>query len=493
MRDYLTKKELTKLRWDSIERLQQKRFAATVRYLLPHTKAYATLFARYAIDPKIILSVEDWQKFGLPLFKKKYYLRNPSDFVVAPPAEQAFKVYRKYFGMLDKMEQLHLIMSALLHPKQTRKLVTSFYQPKTPYFSGGTESGHPTPAFLTAHQKKLMERIVEQIILIINDTQNISGATGMNLFPYGPHLAWHATHLALELGADLNVGTAAGGAIPTERLATLAYHFKPKIFAGMHSYLTHRFFPLLARKKPMLPVRALIMNGGQKMSDGDRKQLTKAAQGAGIVEPIILDLYGASELKEDLLPECSPNSGFHHIAPLSTIIRTIKPFSETDDLVIPSWDFTPPEKGGYAAIWTIDGAGTLFEGYVLGDHYGKITHDRCPACKLLVERIHDINRIKDIKAQLALTGVVEEKIKGTRINLTDLRDKLLNETFVKEVQLVVEKGGKGLTIRFASALPSATARLQNILVDLEITPVLEQVPYEKLLGEKMKFEPIVVK
>ena len=495
MRDYLTKKELMKLSWRTIERMQRRRFKATVQYLLPHVPAYASIFAEHSTNLRKIRSVEDWHKQALPLFKKKYYIKSPQSFIVSPDAAQAFSAYKNYLGKIHKMEKLVLIMTALFKPKYARELTKTFYQPKMPFFSGGTESGSPTPVFITAHQKKLLEKIIEQITQVLQEMHDIKTdtTTGMNLFPYGPHLAWHATHLALDIVADLNLSTAAGGAIPTERLAVMAKTFKPKIIAGMHDYLKHRFFPALAKLEPKLPVRTLIMNGATKMTPADRENLAKAAHTTGIVQPTILDLYGASELKEDLLPECTPNSGFHHIAPLSTIIRTIKA-KRTDDNFITAWEFTKPEEGGHAAIWTIDGAGTLFEGYVLGDHYECTSRDTCQHCGLRVERIYNVNRIKDLQAQKKLTGIVEQKIKGAKINLTALRDELLKQNFVKEAQLIVDKNFRGLAIRFASTLPPKKAIIaaKKALAGLEITPVLECVPLEELLQKGRKFEAVII-
>lgn len=497
MRDYLTKKELMKLRWKRVERLQNLRFKAVVRGLLPHTKAYSDLFSNQGINYKKIRCVEDWHKFGLPLFKKKYYLNNPSQFVVAPDVKQAFAAYKKFVSTLHKAESLSLMLRAVFMPKKTKDILKDFYTPKMPFFSSGTESGVPTPVFITTHQKKLMEKLIAQSVELIQSNNDFSkeSATGMNLFPYGPHLAWHATNLALDIACDLNLNTAAGGAISTEALTKMAEKFKPKVFAGMHNYLKDRFFPMVALQKIELPIRSLVINGAVKMASADREQLAKVCQKAGIVQPIILDLYGASELKEDLLPECVPNSGFHHISPLSTIIRTVKAETTANEDLITKWEFTPPEEGGYAAIWSIDGAGTLFEGYLIGDQYEKISRDKCEHCGLKVERIYNVNRIKEITAQETLTGIVEEKVKGAKINLTAIRDGLLLLDFVKEVQLVVEKGGKQLLVRFASPLPPAKAiiAMRKSLNTLEITPKIELVAMEKLVSPNKKFEPFVVK
>ena len=497
MREFLVEKELMRLNWKSIKRLQNARFRAVAHCLLPHTKAYSDLFFKHSVNPLKIRCVDDWQKFGLPLFKKKFYLRNPSLFVVSPDAKIAFSVYKKFLSKLDKTEALCLLMTALFQPKTARLLVKSFFSPKMPFFSGGTESGAPTPVFVTSRQKFLLGKIVGQIVSVINRVNDFNGdsVAGMNLFPYGPHLAWHASQIALDLAADFNLNTAAGGAIPTESLARLANKFSVKIFTGMHSYMKDRFFPAVVAQKSVLPVRALIINGACRMSAGDREQLVRVCQKAGIIQPLVLDMYGASELKEDLMPECCPGSGFHHIAPLSAIVRTVKAETTADEEFISKWEFTLPEDGGFAAIWNIDGAGSLFEGYLIGDHYRKVSQDVCQHCGLRVERIYDVSRIRDIKAQQELTGVVEQKIKGARIELTALRDKLLALDFVEEVQLVVGKGGKNLIIRFASKIQSnkAIVMMKKSIEILEVTPKIEFVPIDKLVLPNKKFEPFVVK
>lgn len=497
MRDYLTKKELIQLRWKSIERLQHQRFRATVRHLLPHTKAYAEIFSNHHINPWKINSVDDWHKLGLPLIKKKYYLNNPLDFVVKPDARTAFTAYRKYITALDKIEGLHILLSTFFRRSATKKLIAEFYKPKMVVFSSGAESGTPTPVFITNKQKKLLHAVLEQTTQLIQETNDFfpENSTGMNLFPYGPHLAWHATNLALDLATDLNLGTAAGKAMPTQTLAKLAKTFKPHIITGMHDYLKHTFFPTLAEQKGKLPVRAIIINGATKMSAGDREQLSRHAITTGIVEPIILDLYGASELKEDLLPECSPGTGFHHLAPLSNIIRTVQAKTSPDEEFITSWEFTEPQDGGYGVMWNINGAGTILHGYLLGDHYEKITRDRCTHCRSRVERIINVTRIKDIRAQESLTGIVEEKIKGTRINLSALRDKILSIPDIREAQFVIEKNSRGLTIRYHSREPSTklATKILAITRDLEITPKIEYATFDKLFLENKKFEWIVSK
>jgi phenylacetate-coenzyme A ligase PaaK-like adenylate-forming protein len=318
---------------------------------------------------------------------------------------------------------------------------------------------------------------------------------GMNLFPYAPHLGWHAVHLALEQAADLNLCTAAGGAIPTERLVEMAETFKANIFAGMSTYLRNRWLDVAIQKKIKLTDKALFVNGADKMHEGERQKIIELAKKLGVKNAIVLDFFGASEFKEDLMPECAPGTGFHHIAPLSNIIRTVKADSTAKSGWIEDWNFVHPAEGGYGVIWNTDGAGTLLEGYLVGDVYDHITSVPCKNCGLNVERIFDISRIKDTEAQLKLTGMVEAKVKGTRINLVAIRDALLKINEVAEAQILARKDK--LIIRIApktsrqrTEKPVETALTRLML---EVTPKIEYVALEKLtLPNGFKFKGIII-
>jgi len=353
-------------------------------------------------------------------------------------------------------------------------------------FSGGTESGKPTPVLLTAKQKfdTLMNvlKITGEIMLKQLGEER---TTGMNLFPYAPHLGWHAVHHALDLNADLNLCTAGGNAMSTERLLQIADKAKPNIICGMSDYLRNRFLPLAIERKIKLPKKVLFINGAQKMVDSERKKIRELAKKVGVRKAIVVDLYAASELKEALLPECTPGSGYHHIAPLSAILKTVEVHRATKEY-IDDWDFS---ESGHAVSWNIDGAGTLLAGYFIGDNYEKIIKERCKDCKLNVTRITDINRIREVQAQLELTGMVEEKVKGTRVNLVAIRNKALSLKEIKEAQVVLKKGT--VELRYVSSRP-LKKKLEKLFATEEIKLKFTPTTLEKLQGKKIKFEGIKI-
>lgn len=486
MREYLTLEQLKKFTFEKIERLQNLRFRATCRFMLPYTKFYSNMFKEYGVDPFSLNSVEDWHAKGLPLIKKATYTKNPEDFIVKPDLS---KIFTDYFSYLDNQDEygsaLHLLFS-----KHKKELLKDYYSPKMLIFSGGTESGNPTPVLLTGKQKfDTLMGILKIIGSVVLEHVSVDKKTGMNVFPYAPHLGWHAVHHALDINADLNLCTAAGGAMPTERLIALAAKAQPNIICGMSDYLRNRFLPMAIEKKITLPEQVLFINGAQKMVDAEREKIAELARKVGVRQALVLDLYGASELKEAIMPECSPGSGYHHVAPLSAVIKTVEVNHATEE-VIDDWNFAP---NGYAASWNIDGAGTVLGGYFIGDKYDSVIHEKCPHCELNVTRIYGINRIREVEAQYRLTGVVEEKVKGTRVNLVAIRDRALSLPEVKEAQVYLNRKKSLIELRFISDSPAkAKKKLTELFAGAEIRPKLVSSTLQKLQGDKIKFEGIKV-
>lgn len=496
MREYLTLQQLKRMSWETIERLQQQRFRAIAHHMLPAVKAYRDLFKDYNIDPQNINSVDDWKKLGLPLLKKAYYKQHPEDFIVKLHPDQAFEHYKRFLESQESAAGVALFLKALTHRKALEKEIKNYYLPKMPAFSAGTESGKPTPVFITARQKQTMQKILEIATeLVLKNFKPDGMLVGMNLFPYAPHLGWHAVHLALDIAADLNLCTAAGGAIPTERLVDMAEAFQANIFAGMSDYIRNRWLQVAVEKKIKLPERAMFINGAQKMYDGERQKIAELARKVGVKDAVVLDFFGASEFKEDLLPECAPGTGFHHIAPLSTVIRTVRATGEIKGGWIQDWDFVAQEQGGYSVIWNTDGAGTLLEGYLVGDIVEKITREPCERCGLGVERIFNVSRIRDVQAQLALTGMVEAKVKGARIDLAAIRGALLELPEVAEAQVVARKAQLLLRIAPSTTRQRAEPRVRAAIskLGLEVTPKLEWTTIAKLTAvDEFKFRGILV-
>lgn len=486
LREYLTLEQLKTLSFEKIERLQNMRFAATSRYLLPQVPFYQKMFKQHGIDNFNLRTAEDWHKLGLPLIKKSAYMKNPQEFLVKPELKGIFLRHLTYLESAgENREAVELFFSS-----NKKQKIKDYYHPHSLIFSGGTESGNPAPVLMTRAQQDTLTQILKIIgEILIKKYIPTEILVGMNLFPYAPHLGWHAVHRALDINCDINLNTAAGGAIPTERLIKIAEQAQPNIICAMSDYLRNRFLPLAIERKIKLPQKVIFINGAQKMTEQERERITQLARKCGVREAIVLDLYAASELKEDILPELYPKSGFYHIAPLSSIIKTIQANKTSKDY-IDEWEFT---ENGYAAVWNIDGAGTLFEGYAIGDIYGKIARTKCPATNLNVTRIYDVNRIRDAEAALKITGMVEGKVKGTKINLVALREKALTVPEIDEAQVVLKTKQNKIDVRFVSTKPSiANKKLAQIFKEEEIKIKIIPTTLKKIQTDSIKLNTVKI-
>ena len=88
----------------------------------------------------------------------------------------------------------------------------------------------------------------------------------MNLFPYAPHLGWHAVNVGLKQISKFYNATSAGGAIPSEKLVELAKSFKSNAFAGMPSYLRNRFFRAMKEDDEYeAPEKVVVLLAGEEI------------------------------------------------------------------------------------------------------------------------------------------------------------------------------------------------------------------------------------
>ena len=158
MREYLTLKELKNLDFEAIERLQNKRFQATARYMLPQAEFYSNLFKEYKIDEFSIRRVQDWHRLGLPLIKKSFYMRSPEQFIVKP--KQPVKEYLRFLKEISHACYVLVLIKSIFNKRSVKEKIEEFYTIKMPAFSGGTESGTPTPVFITTKQK--MEKLARR-------------------------------------------------------------------------------------------------------------------------------------------------------------------------------------------------------------------------------------------------------------------------------------------------------------------------------------------
>lgn len=84
--------------------------------------------------------------------------------------------------------------------ERLKERLTYLYAPLQFWLSSGRASGLPSPVFLTRHDNGLLFKNCVKVGQMAVDAWSHEGweMVSMNLFPYAPHLGWHAVNLGLR-------------------------------------------------------------------------------------------------------------------------------------------------------------------------------------------------------------------------------------------------------------------------------------------------------
>ncbi|MFW9953151.1 MAG: hypothetical protein ACFFD3_01265 [Candidatus Thorarchaeota archaeon] len=449
-----TFEELKRTNHQEIKGMQDQKFRAFIRYQVwPNHPYYRRLFKENNIDPFNITCIEDWAKYKIPLVKKKDYKDNMTQFVLNPsqvdgnernPAEivSTLMKYSKESGNHELYKfirnngvRVKTKMGGAQAMNRLREKLTYQYAPLQFWLSSGRASGLPSPVFLTRYDNELLYRNCVKAGQLAVDPWAQEGweMISMNLFPYAPHLGWHAVNTGLGQMSKFYVATSAGGAIPSDKLVELAGAFKANGFAGMPSYLRNRFFKEMARSNYTAPERVVVLLAGEKIYDAVADDIVSILMEKGAKEVRIIGGYASSESKISFAAQCDRRGPYHNVSPLMLSFELI---ALNDD---GTYDFITDDSSGYMTLFHLDGTGTIFEGFLLGDVASHQERGKCPVCGIDGPFFWDIGRTNDAETQLEVMGLSEKKIKGSTVNLTALRADLLALSEIEEVQIEVAK------------------------------------------------------
>lgn len=449
-----TFEELKKTNHREIKELQDRKFKAFIRYQVwPNHPYYRQMFKRLNVDPFNITCVEDWGKYQLPLVKKLDYKDNLKSFVLnpsevdgasRPPAEiiRNLMSYTKNAGFDEDYKYIRgrgihvkLHSGAKKAMEELKERITYLYSPLQFWLSSGRASGLPSPVFLTRYDYDLLNRNCVKVGQMAVDPWVKSGweLVSMNLFPYAPHLGWWAVNLGLRQISKFYVATSAGGAIPSDKLVELAKVFKANGFAGMPSYLRNRFFKAMAETDFQAPEKVVLLLAGEKIYPPVVDDMVQILTDKGAKEVRVIGGYASSESKISFAVQCDYKGPYHNVSPLEMSFEFLR---VNDD---GSYEFVDETESGHVTLFHMDGTGTVFEGFLLGDVASKHENAKCPVCGMDGPFFWDVGRTNDAQAQIAVMGLAEKKIKGATVNLTALRTDILNLPDVEEVQVEVAK------------------------------------------------------
>ena len=437
-----------------IRDMQERKFRAFIRYQIwPNHPYYRRLFKENNIDPFNITKIEDWAKYNIPLVRKIDYKEHITEFVLnpqqvdgaeRPPAEIIGNMmnYAKSSGNSEQYKFLRnngarvkLKIGAKAAMDRLKERLTYNYAPLQYWLSSGRASGLPSPVFLTRYDNVLLERNSVKcgqlaIDPFVGDDWTCSS---MNLFPYAPHLGWHAVNVGLKQLSSFYNATSAGGAIPSDKLIELAKTFKSNSFAGMPSYLRNRFFRAMKEADYEAPEKVVVLLAGEKIYPRVADDIREVLHEKGTKEVQLVGGYASSESKVSFAVQCCYEGPYHNLSPLMMSWEFVKLHDDG------TYEFCDPDEEGHVTLFHLDSTGTVFEGFLLGDVASRHEHGKCPHCGMDGLFFWDIGRTNDAQAQIEIMGLAEKKIKGATVNLSALRTDLLAINTIEEVQIEVAK------------------------------------------------------
>lgn len=518
-----TFQELKRTNHREIKQMQDQKFRAFIRYQVwPNHPYYRRLFKENNIDPFNITCIEDWGKYQIPLVRKIDYKDNIRQFVLNPqevdgtarePAEiiTNMMTYAKETGKKEQYSFLRnngarvkLKLGASAAMDRLKERLTYTYSPLQYWLSSGRASGLPSPVFLTRYDNELLFSNSAKCGLLAIDPFASSGweVSSMNLFPYAPHLGWHAVDVGLKQISRFYNATSAGGAIPSEKLVELAKSFSSNAFAGMPSYLRNRFFRAMKEDDEYeAPEKVVVLLAGEKIYPRVAEDITDTLTEKGAKEVRIVGGYASSESKVSFAVQCEYDGPYHNLSPLMMSWEFVR---LNDD---GSYEFVGEDEPGHTLLFHLDSTGTIFEGFLLGDVASKHENGKCPCCGLDGPFFWDIGRTNDALAQIEVMGLAEKKIKGATVNLTALRTDLLKLGEIEEFQIEVAKEdmtdpySMDVLNLYVAPKDAAVSSYEPLILEIqritkvstEVTPTVFIVSFEELLERAggMKFMEIL--
>ncbi|WP_214105569.1 phenylacetate--CoA ligase family protein [Acrocarpospora catenulata] len=489
---------------------QDRKFARFVRdQVAPNVEYYRRNARSRAIDLDAVESIADWQRLGLPLVTKAEYRRHTQEFVASPVASRSGAGADGSTGTLPGGA---IPPSVNVSPLDTRPVLVGtapvngdsayryFFEVFTAFHTGGS-TGEPTAVHLTRFDCDLYDIAGSREVAIaaLHLWRRNMPCRAANLYPFAIHKGWWTFNNGVEKVADFSLRSAAGGAIATERLARHLLQSQVNLMFATPSFLRNRLLPVLTQASRdtgiSVPPVVVCCLGGEPILPSLRADVEDSFHAIGAETVIQLNTYGSTEGRFGCFSECAPGTGYHGWGSDLSTVRLIDFRSSTD------WEFVEEGGEGYIAVFPLDGSGSVLPGFVTGDRAVSAAGP-CEHCGSSVDRLLSIGRVQDVASQLRVMGTVESKVKGTTVNLTDLRATLLDMRGVREVQVVIDKSDPSdlssldvLKLRVAISDDVEPADLiQNVASTCksatEVTPHVEVMELGALLGEGVKFRTI---
>lgn len=429
-----------------LEPQEQRRQSATRlfnyirQYIQPYHPYLRKLYKQSKVDLSKLRTPDDIRR--LPIIDKNNLRENPQLFILQPafpgvPGPAGYETARIARGKLLK----YMYQAARNRPRDYSQLVRrdSFREqvrhralaewlPIHFHVSTGS-TGNPTPAVYTLYDiKQVIPQMVSLMIVPKKQEPGEAyfdwGERAMNIFPGAPHLAFFAPILAKTSIGTSSFDTFGGSVIPTDRQISIFAQGGFSSLTAVPSYLVHWLRRAAALQQEGVIgklesfKRAVV--GAEPMSESLREDIRSLALGLGAHPKFrIYQSLGMTEMKWFAL-ECAENSGIH-LNPRFYFWELLDPNTRE-----------PVKEGepGVLVFSQIGWRGTALVRYWTGDLIkGGLSWSRCQCCGYTFPRVYP----PICRAEKDFT-----KIKGTRVDLSNLIESIRDTPGVRNFQVSIE-------------------------------------------------------
>jgi phenylacetate-coenzyme A ligase PaaK-like adenylate-forming protein len=428
------------------KRIALKRLFRYIReYVYPYSPYLRKFYKAQGVDVAKLKTEDDLRR--LPIIDKRNMREDPTAFILRPtfpgvanpPGIETARIDRasllKYAkqALTNRPREYSQLVRNPTFKEQIRRRALLEWMPVHFHASTGS-TGIPTPAAYTHYD--LTQVLPELASLLVlpkkrdpDEPYHDWAERALNIFPGAPHLAFFCPVLAKTAVGTSAFDTFGGSVIPTDRQISLFYEGGFTSMTSVPSYLGHwlRRAKVLQDEGKIGKLKEFrrVILGAEPVSETMRNYLRGLALELGAHPRFrIYQTLGMTELKWAFL-ECSEGSGIH-LHPRFHYWELLHP--ETRE---------PVREGepGVLVFSHIDWRGTVLVRYWTGDLIkGGMVYTRCPHCGYTFPRIFP----PICRAEKDFT-----KLKGARVDLSDLIEAVRSTPGVKTFQISLESENPG--------------------------------------------------
>lgn len=401
------------LRTDERRELQNRLLRKYVRHQLPFSPYYRALFEKCKVGFDDIKTVDDLKR--IPFSSKADIAptaqepAKPRQFILQPD-EELIKHHASK-GTLVK-----ILFGKLMKQDVKRKLEWE-YKPVHMHFTTG-RTALPTPFTYTSRDIELFKESARRLFEVAGLTRNMSGLNG---FPYSPHLAFWLAYYAMQTNMMTSLATGGGKVMGTLKIIDAMERLKMNVATFIPGYGYHLLRAAVEQKRDFSALKYLIF-GGERVSEGFRQKVKELAVQVGAPDVKVLATYALTEAKTAWI-QCSETTGYH-----------LTPDLEIIEIIDKDGNVQPDGSPGEIVYTALDWRGSAVVRYRTGDLCKGIEFGPCEVCGKTTPRIvPDIQRSSEVKEFHLM------KIKGELVNMNEFYPLLSGEHDIEEWQVVIRK------------------------------------------------------